>query len=1776
MHHSARALQRQLRHPLVLAIVAFWGAASAWAHTEQVLSVSVTNYTGYVIASDANAGLGPEYNRENIAARAEIRYTAQTATAATFFYRILFRLVDAAGNVVPIFDETGASNTVYRVSTSVRLPTTILGIPFSTRTLLHDAPLVPVGRLSPFTQYRVTVNMEKAASATGRYSAIAASGQDSLRTYYHFPSTVSNDPQRNVIAVLDGAAYQRTYLVNTVPGRDTLQVRADFTLRRYDAFAVAPATHNIPLRFTATLIDATSGQAVPLVQSNFTASRAVQTYLLAIIGNPVGPAVVTDSEVLNLRPVGQLDSPGRLYRVQVQLAHEETPLQPFVPANTVALANQRMLHFNGRLFFGDIATRVNALNNNPAPGAVGVNSVASTLGIPAGGGVIEGSPGHTYGTGAALPVVLRSNGNAEYTGAPSVAVSGPSPDTNAVANVRFQRSGMVLNTAGGFANFKVWLPSGFGIRPVPNSRITTGFLEFNNVKLVQNLRPASPDLVLASIFWGAEETKPVWIQGDELRWLVAGGRFVLKPTGRAEYVRSNELVRLSAAPVPAAQRFKRSNEQLFQAVRTVTSSTVEIRAHTDGSARLFADFDLGSGGFVTHFPYDSGVRHGGGVLSVKDDVVDSAGSKIVSVLPIKLQYARDCAEPLCSGGAGPATLEFKPDGEVLDMTRDGGLTRAGALTSAAPLNWGWIGLPAIQKYAHRTEPFTVSAYAMAGSFLRGDDTALNPLFRAAVLLFTGVGPADPGQVERPGRPAYQAGLGDYPGLNFRVGTDGAKQGESVLGGKATGLYPLRGRAKYYVRKAGVSGIHEAVFGAFPPTAQIYGYDFKFSNFGLAFLDSRNVDSRTQGSVSIKYPSDFTLAFEELKFTCLGALDDAKVAPGQENKELAFWQADFTPLAMKFDRKAAAACNPGEGFLTVGVKAWAQHVDAPLFGTLGWHPNGNLITRADNALDPPFDSRLKLPNTFQLKGPGTEKYTVTPVNDAYYNNWDYYKTAPGFINIAGKMDVPFFEDLKVHLHTSADKDGTGAPIYLMGGWPGKGFEIAGQNFFNANPADPDNRGFPTDTTVAGYRQGNTDNNLKYLVRAQRNWLGVVDFDYPLQWSTTTRAFTIFRPVTNKLLVVNVEHQAKYLSAKNAELKFGIEYEGMPNINLANMVFDQLGGVQNAFTGAVLGPARNALEAGMDRFNEMLQDQMHVFYDQAFDTLLDPVFKALYDQLKAIYVANGNAFPAGEPGNTIASFITGGGNSVVNRLNNLVDGAGPGQFDVVKQLDANLAQIEDALLKLDQILAKAPNGSRQIVAQLIKNLVGELAAQFVGAFVDSKLNEFLATLDPTLSQVEAALDELRGVVGDIRGALALPGNFRQQLKAQLNGLNAQVTAVANQVRNDVNGRFNQILNLGDNPFTHYSEAELRAFMRQKLEDRFFASVVAKTFQETIKHRLYDVEAAIREGVDSFFQQVNRVIRDVISESLAEVDNTINGLADDVNSVLGAGKINGYAHINGDALKLLRLDIYAQLKVPSEMEFNGFFQIKELDSDGTPAACLPTSGRATEVTMGATDVDVKWISDGLRANVGAKFTFDPAITPPRLINLGGGIELTGELSFETFKIKYLGASMGFGQLENFFSCAARVAINKYEGMGGIFFGKTCTLEPFFWDKDVQGILGTPPFTGAYVYVEVWIPVSEALLGIPATCLFQISAGVGAGAGYFVEGPTYVGKMLLGANGDVLCIVSVGGEIKLVGVKNADGLRLKGSGTLWGEIGWCPFCISFSKSVGLEYRNNSWKVDF
>lgn len=73
---------------------------------------------------------------------------------------------------------------------------------------------------------------------------------------------------------------------------------------------------------------------------------------------------------------------------------------------------------------------------------------------------------------------------------------------------------------------------------------------------------------------------------------------------------------------------------------------------------------------------------------------------------------------------------------------DGGLTAKGIVTQPDDLTWGWIGLPAVQRYAHRVQAFTEAGFHMPGFFLRGDQTSQATTNRPAVLLYTGIGTGD--------------------------------------------------------------------------------------------------------------------------------------------------------------------------------------------------------------------------------------------------------------------------------------------------------------------------------------------------------------------------------------------------------------------------------------------------------------------------------------------------------------------------------------------------------------------------------------------------------------------------------------------------------------------------------------------------------------------------------------------------------------------------------------------------------------------------------------------------------------------------------------------------------------------------------------------------------------------------------------------------------------------------------------------------------------------------
>jgi hypothetical protein len=1774
----------------LLALLAFVAPGVRADVSASIQSLAVTNYTGYIIASDADQVAG-KYNRDAIVVRAVMNYGRLVSSRETNFvfeYYLHFRLLDTNGTAQPLRVGAG-TNTDLVVSYKVdRSNPNVIPLPVTS-----VAALTPAGLLNPYSPYRVELKIYRGTAGIliGRPTDTGLSTTDFPYRYFQFTNTNAGDENVNVIPDLLGASVIRTFMIDPSPSQNSFQVNLSTRLYRYDAWKYFIQANNVAVRYELELLDAADGTSVPLAQSVYDLVKSVPSYMAPVNATAVPmPAILDVVDTIGFAPAPghRIDALNHTYHLNVKLSHFEAAGDLFsIPANAKDTTVRRYVQLSGALLFGDIPTTFKHVSSGVVPGAIDAAGMHVTIAVDAQSGYVNALPDHTYGNGTPLNVVVHSNGDAVVeSGATSVTL--PPLDVDALNDIRFQRYSVQISQSGGTGFLGAHYPTGFGHSQDPANRILNEIVPFVNAKLTADLRPAV-DLTYAPSdkLFGCEESKPVWFAFAAVTWLVHKATFTFDVTGEASCVRSDEYKQLNLHNVSKEAAQRRDNSRYYEFVIGIRKP-VSVRAGADGEALMTAILEFDAGRMWPHFPRTSGIQwKNGGKQVIEDDLVVPADSGLEGVQNIGVDYARDCTADDCNGvSAGPETLTLIPDTGHLSFTIDGGLDGTGVLLAPTPLHWGWI--PTMASYAQRTEPFVAANFLMPGIFMRGDQSANAPELKAATLLFTGMRPDDLSKPERYNATPYAEGFGDYPGLNFRVGSTGL-HAESVIAAKPSGLYPLTPRSKYYVRQAGVSGIHEAVFGEFPKEMKLYGYAFTFSNYGLSYLGNQNHESRTDGTVYVPAPSDFTQNFENMKFTCLGAPGPAEV-PANEAKKLkllSYWVADFLTIAIAFDRKDDQNCDPGAGVLTLGVEAYAQHIADNIHGTLGFWPNGNLITLEDcqkpaGPLDPPFDSRLKLPNSFKLRGPKKEQYVATPVNDAYFNNYAAAPGDQGFINVAAKLDVPFFEDLEVHIHTSASIADTNAPVYLMGGWPDKGFGDAAHNFFTENPYDVGNRGFPkgAKSSVESYRSGADASDDHYRVRAQRTWLNVVHFDYPLKWSSSTRAFTSFMPIKNNVVIMSVEHQVKYLSAKNAELKFGVQYDIMPQANLANLAFDELGGLEKAFEGVI---SAQIVSKGMNALDDLLDANLKKLMSGAMDAALDAALDPLYDEIEGNYNHVTKTLNAGfSYSQFVTKYVSGPGSATVLAKIKAIGQQTGNAVGLAKEIADRIDQASQALDEIDTLLAKDGAGQRGKAVQLVQQVASVASSLLDSPEMSDKIGQFLQDADPTLEDVLGVLHDLKKQLDGASQKLRSGLGMAQEIQSKIAAATTEVNKVVNQVQSDFNSVFASFKPGLDDPFKKMTRNDFKILLKEKIENRLFASKIADIIHHAIKQQVYDLNASIREGLDSVFAQFNIVIRDLLSEAMNGISDKFTNFAGEEggsggipSGVAAAGRIDGYAHIVGDSLNELRLDIRAKLKVPSEMKFDGFLRIRELNSENTPQSCIPGGGKAMEVSIGANDVKVGWISPDLRANVNAKFTF---ATSPKFYpaGFGAGFELIGPLKYETFTIRELGAAMAFGEKENYFSGEAAVEFNGYKGKGGIYFGRTCSLDPFFWDKDVQSLIGTPPFTGIYVYGEVWIPVSEALLGIPATCFFQVSAGVGAGAGYFAEGPTYIGKMFLGASGDLLCIISVEGDIYLIGVKNKDGFALKGVGELSASLGPCPFCISFSKSIGITYKNSKWDVDF
>lgn len=596
-----------------------------------------------------------------------------------------------------------------------------------------------------------------------------------------------------------------------------------------------------------------------------------------------------------------------------------------------------------------------------------------------------------------------------------------------------------------------------------------------------------------------------------------------------------------------ATRF--SNDGYLRFTRIAPGEKVRFSIDADRTARcILAELETTDGQFATHFPLGTRVEwFSPGRIRIIDGLIEP-GSHLADVAKLIVDFDGSCPNDDC-GPAGGAVekIEISPNSNVLQLTSDGGLQAPGTI-APAQLKWGIRG---DLSFTHRTDAFSTATFLAGGNQLYD---ALNPTasngpqqdvagdIGPGVITLAGFNPAAPEVPVYPETPAYLEGTGVWPGATVTVDAP-ARVGASRLADQLSEYpYILQEQvSKYYVRRGGVSGRHVAEEASFDPDLLLYNYQFQLTRYQLTFLSNENERSWVNGTVVVPFPSDFKQSFRELMLTCTGALNSAEIDPSDSGpKDLAYWKGSFTPMVMRFAPEAGAGCY-ADRFLTLGLISGAANIDSPLAGTLAFKPDGNIGTLADNIEG--ADGRLGLPATVPLKGPGTETYALNPVTKLYFNNHTT-TGAPGtgFVSFAATCAVPYFEDLRVHVMTSAQA-GVPAPAFLASNW-----ENGSQSHFSNTLFDPSHRGFPSDIAVGQYQNPTTVTFTPndYRVRAKQSIFGIVPLDYPLRWSTGARYFESWEAEQDNLLVLQVEHQIDYLSADNAEISFGAKYDGLPKL------------------------------------------------------------------------------------------------------------------------------------------------------------------------------------------------------------------------------------------------------------------------------------------------------------------------------------------------------------------------------------------------------------------------------------------------------------------------------------------------------------------------------------------------------------------------------------------------------------------------------------------------------
>ena len=1616
------------------------------------------------------------------------------------------------------------------------------------------------------------------------------------------------DGTTHLIASLDQVVWKRTFAIAGSPGQSAFAQAAIASLSRIYDYGSAPTAETVSGTLDYTLQTST-GTAIPLNQSEVAFSSSLGSQLAAAPRtNSTANGWYNTTQLVASQPAGvQLNSVDYLYQTSITLAHVENGGANVLDATNTSPAT-RLFHFDGNLYCGPSLILFSNLDVNPvASNIVAGVKLDCPLNVSVNAGYIPGTA-DTFGDGTALAVSLATNGDCTLKSG-IILLTSPPNDVDTIQNISFRREVAGLNTNGAIGQLTLYLPTGFG-RGISNApcRLLTNTLPMV-ARLDNLLRPlnnlTSPPSV--TLYFNAE-TLPCWINTTQFVWRVNDGQLAITPlpTTGVQFVRQFEDNTLTAnqaslADTNLANRI--SNDAYFRNAQPYAASPeLVVTADANGCAQVNGSLTLQPPDLRPHFPYTdtqpgSQVPVSAGVLTLQNNLVD-ASSYLALTSAVPLAYSQDCTDTNCSGAtAGLASVQLAPPAYQLSFTPDGGLLGFGPV--ATPLTPGGVGLAwgfnSSGVYAQQTSLVGNGVYEMAGTFLRGDQTALANSQRAAAMLFTGWGnDTDGNLMERPGTPDYANGFANYAGINLRQPV----QGRSTIASLDTGWYPLTARAKYYARNGGVSGIHEAA--SFPSTFPVYGYNFTFTNYLLSYLDSENWESRTIGGITFPaQPAGFTIGFDHLKFVCSGGLDSAQLPANTGSKHLNYWNADFTPQSVQFKPAANEQCSTAPRTLVLGAELQLPLVTEAMHALLGFKTNGNLSTITDNLQG--TDSRFILPATLSLQGSSGNVYPVAIASKGYFNNWDNtQRPEQGFFTFAGKIRVPFFQAIKAQLQVSPPGTATPSPtVAIAGGWPlasapnatDFGWAVNGSNYFNNAQFDPSAYGWPQNVTLNGYLSSSTE---QYHARAQCVWKNLAFFDYPVTWDPLLRRFEGFNSGTLSLPVLDVGSHLKLLSASKVDFDFNQDLNlGLPHIKALDFINETIDGPFNSISNAIFKELKGTADAtgissGLRSLQGVLNSDVHGF----FDPILGPAFNGLAGNIVSSLQTNVTSDPAtviAKVDTTMATF-----NSQFQSAVAGINGTAGQANTVLGQLNTVYTNVDDSIGLLLQIVETDTNGNRHIVRaiveQLVKDQSKELGQIFTsqGGNLDGAVNNVLADYESDLASIESDLQNLRSQMGEVHAQIvSATGPIIDGLNAITNDIGA-VQQFEQMSTAGISNLLSGALTSSGDYFTA-NPAAAQADIRHRLEDAFINSALTGDYQTKFRQFVSDDDFLLNQLLCLLTDKINRAVRSSIESYISggsdNIYTAMNGVGQMQKNLLTA-KLRGQPTFNGDTLEMIHLDADMEFHLPDAMHYNAFIEIRSMDSQSGALACEQGGSSAAEIIVGANRVPLQWPgvqSSGITLTINGRWTLNNgAVT-----GVGGLLELDGKADFSGFSLRKLGATFAFGDNDNYFAGKASAVVLigpvPVELNAGIFGGHSCSMDPLLYvDTNAPAILGNiSNFSGVYAEFGGGVSLSDLLFGA-SSCLLNIDAQVSY-TEFFLGGTS---SLNLGyyQNTDIdlslLCVLS--GSIKsTVGgtaTKDANGFHLEliDSTQACGSIGPCPFCVEGCKTITLKGTLKTTGIDY